>query len=118
MKLNEGEMVRKKGLRASCVFAVVCAVGVVAGCDSDPTVDLDPTLKIDPADQACTSANECIQTMVKCSCDCGLPINRANGQKYVDAQAAMCRDYQGPLCKMHCSNVVLECRDRVCSAKS
>ncbi|HVH42389.1 MAG TPA: hypothetical protein VM925_08595 [Labilithrix sp.] len=56
--------------------------------------------------------------MVKCSCDCGVPINRAKWQKYLDAQAQMCVDYHGPMCRMDCSNVVLECRDRVCSVKS
>jgi hypothetical protein len=109
---------RKNRLRPSAVIAVVCAVGILAACDSDPAVAPDPALKVDPTDQGCTSADECIQTMVKCSCDCGVPINRAKWQKYLDAQAQMCVDYHGPMCRMDCSNVVLECRDRVCSVKS
>ena len=72
-----------------------------------------PVLKIDPKDQECDKDEDCILTMVKCSCDCGLPVNRAHLQKYLDEQEKMCEDYEGKMCKMNCDQK-LGCIHHIC----
>jgi hypothetical protein len=78
---------------------------------------IDPseqTLTINPADQACQADDDCVMAMVKCSCDCGVPINKLNWPKYLDQQARMCENYNGRMCKMGC-NQVLKCVDNICA---
>lgn len=77
----------------------------------------DPVLTIDPEDRRCEKDEDCILAMVRCSCDCGQPVNRAHSQKYLDAQDEMCEDYSGKMCKMKCDQK-LGCVQHVCTILS
>jgi hypothetical protein len=74
----------------------------------------EQALTIDPADQACQADDDCVMAMVKCSCDCGIPINKLNWPKYIDQQAKICENYNGPMCKMSCDQV-LKCVNSICT---
>jgi len=73
-----------------------------------------PMLEIDSTDQACEVDDDCVMAMVKCSCDCGIPINKIHQQKYIDEQIEICENYEGKMCKMKCEQE-LECVDSICT---
>ena len=71
-------------------------------------------LKIDPNDQICQEDTDCVRAMVKCSCDCGVPINKLSWQKYLARQEKMCKFYFGRMCKIGC-NEVPKCINNICT---
>jgi hypothetical protein len=72
------------------------------------------SIKIDPADQACQVDDDCIMAMVRCSCDCGQPINEMHWEKYLNKQQRMCKFYSGEMCKMVCAEN-LKCINNICT---
>lgn len=72
--------------------------------------------EINSADQACKADEDCIMTMVECSCDCGVPINKIHWQKYLDAQEERCKNYDGSYCKMNCA-FKPKCINNMCTVK-
>ncbi|MBI3072121.1 MAG: hypothetical protein HYY84_08365 [Deltaproteobacteria bacterium] len=74
-----------------------------------------PLLEVDAADQDCRADGDCVLTMVRCSCDCGLPVNKVHRDKYQAAQGQMCKEYRGIMCKMKCDERVA-CVDAKCEA--
>lgn len=57
---------------------------------------------MDPAHQRCEKDADCMLTMTKCSCHCGVPIHKKHWNHYLALQEKMCRDYKGKKCKMRC----------------
>ena len=120
----------KKGCNPACVINVVtkeaeinwmCTglmmeepIAVEKSPEVEPAKTEEKSIEVDLADQICENDDDCIMAMVKCSCDCGVPINKANWQKYLDEQEKMCEDYEGPMCKMMC-NQKIRCVDKACS---
>lgn len=72
-----------------------------------------PAQTVDPSDQACSADADCELVPLKCSCDCGAPVNKDHAPKYLEAKKKMCENYVGPVCDMYCENRV-ECRDGLC----
>jgi hypothetical protein len=113
------------GMRPSVLLAAALTL-ILAACNetsargaaSAPPSDTsaEPALTIDPADAKCSSNADCGITMTQCSCDCGSPVNVAHAKKYEEARERMCKDYQGPMCKMAC-NETASCDGGVCRIK-
>ena len=82
-----------------------------------PTMDAEgPKLQVIAADRQCNADADCTLAMVRCSCDCGVAINKEHQKKYLDLQAQMCRDFKGKMCKMSCLQA-LGCVEKVCTIK-
>ena len=113
--------VDKKGCNPACVINVVTneaeinwmCTGLIMDEPREPAETEEKSIEVEPADQACEADEDCIMAMVKCSCDCGVPINKANWKKYLDEKEEMCTDYEGPMCGMMCDQN-LGCVDKVC----
>ncbi len=71
-------------------------------------------ITINPEDKKCTVDEDCVTTMVKCSCDCGVPINKIHWSKYLDKKAKRCTFYFGPMCFMKCEQE-LKCINGICT---
>lgn len=115
--------IEKQGCSPACVINVatkeaeinwMCTGLIMPEKPKEEPVAEQKSLEVAAADQKCEADDDCIMVMVKCSCDCGVPINKANWQKYLDKQEKMCEDYEGPMCKMMC-NQKLRCINKVCS---
>lgn len=66
-----------------------------------------------PEDQSCQLDSDCVMSPVKCSCDCGIPINKINIQKYLDRYEEACKSYKGTMCDMQCGQI-LKCENNLC----
>lgn len=83
----------------------------------EPSLITNPTVPIPKnTDQVCEVDKDCIMAMVKCSCNCGVPINKIYWQKYLDAQVKRCKNYKGPYCKVNCE-VEPKCINNTCMIK-
>ena len=54
------------------------------------------------AHQRCEKDSDCIRLVMKCSCDCGVPLNVNFTDFYLRAKEERCKDYSGPMCKFAC----------------
>ncbi|MCU0661656.1 MAG: hypothetical protein MUC50_04940 [Myxococcota bacterium] len=97
-------------LTLAAVAFVSLSGALLGACDNDDIIT------VDPRDQRCSVSDDCVMTMVKCSCDCGVPINKEYDSKYFKEVEEMCKDYEGPMCSMDCDTTI-ECKDNVCSVK-
>lgn len=102
------------------IFFILISIGllisvglIVSGCTAPPVSNNNDTIEVDREDQTCEQDDDCILAMVKCSCDCGVPINEKHWSKYLDEQKKMCENYQGKMCKMDCGQE-LKCEDNIC----
>lgn len=83
----------------------------------EPSLTTNPTAPIPKkTDQVCKVDEDCVMAMVKCSCDCGVPINKIHWQKYLDAQVERCKNYNGPYCKVSCT-FEPKCINNTCTVK-
>lgn len=78
------------------------------------SIQLATDLYIDISDRSCKVDEDCIMAMIKCSCDCGIPINKIYLNKYLNKQNEMCKSYTGPMCKMQCEQK-LKCISNICT---
>lgn len=69
--------------------------------------------EIEPMHQACKEDSDCTRISLKCSCDCGIPINKKFISSYLELKEAKCKGYSGPFCKMDCSGVS-KCNKGLC----
>lgn len=67
-------------------------------------------------DQVCKVDEDCVMAMVKCSCDCGVPVNKIHWLKYSFEQVKRCENYKGTYCKMNCE-VEPKCINNICTVK-
>ena len=59
---------------------------------------------------ACSSEE---RAMTQCSCDCGVAVNKAAWERYIDIGDKTCKNYNGPICSMLCLGTP-KCINNVC----
>ncbi|MFC1617682.1 hypothetical protein ACFL2B_00200 [Patescibacteria group bacterium] len=86
----------------------------ITACKQVPE-DESVRLQVDPADQVCQTDSDCMMTMVQCSCDCGVSINKTHANKYEELLDTQCANYQGVYCKLDC-DIETQCENNKCVA--
>lgn len=101
----------KRIINVGLILALLSVVILLNSCKSQ--VNLDDEINVETKDQYCNEDSECIMAMVKCSCDCGVPINKIYLQKYLNMKEEKCKSYEGIMCKMDC-RTDLKCVNNSC----
>ncbi len=63
--------------------------------------------------QNCHQDQDCVRVSLKCSCDCGVIINKSFLSHYLEIKESECQNYSGPYCKMACPEEV-KCSNGKC----
>lgn len=103
---------------------VVLGCAMIAGCSTIPTVyvltpsaEFQTSIEIAPQDRECQSDDESTLIWTKYSaCDCGTAINTRHAERYEAFFVATCSNDRGPVCEIHCPEVVLKCVQSECLA--
>ena len=73
-------------------------------------------IEIAPGDQVCVTDRDCIIVATDCSsCECGVPVNKGQKQKYEDLYDAACKDYKGAVCRFACGTPFTRCVSSRCT---
>jgi len=67
---------------------------------------LEWLVEVIPEHQKCSNDKDCARFSLKCSCDCGFPINSSFLPRYLEIKEKECKGYTGPYCKMECPEEV------------
>ena len=96
-------------------FWVLATLFLAPGCAQGDSEEASK-LQVDGQDQACHDDSDCVVVSTVCStCECGVPVNRTQAEKYEKQYQELCRDYHGGVCEYCCSTPFVRCLEERCA---